>query len=291
MGRAARQAQGRVFLNMCKWRRGSVFERSEAASYPGSGKTIQDLDVQMLKTCVLALCFVCFGATAAVSAPRFIVAHDATWPPMEFVDAKRNIVGYSVDYIDAAAKEAGFEVEHKSVAWEGIFAGLANNQYDIVASSVTITPDRAKVMDFSIPYYEVLQAVITPKDSVARSLKDMKGKQLGAQIGTTGHMSAMKQGIAVKSYDEIGHAVEALATGHLDGVICDDPTASNYILENAAYAAKLKVAFIEDTGEPEYYGFAVAKGKTETLNLLNKGVQAVKDKGIEGRLRAEWIGH
>lgn len=245
----------------------------------------------MFRTCLLALCFVCLGATAALAAPKFVVAHDATWPPMEFMDAKRNIVGYSVDYIDAAAKEGGFDVEHKSVAWEGIFAGLASNQYDIIASSVTITPERGKVMDFSIPYYEVRQAVVTPKGSAAASLMDMKGKQVGAQIGTTGHMAAMKAGgITVKTYDEIGHAVEALATGHLDGVICDDPTASNYILENEEYAKKLKVAFIEETDEPEYYGFAVGKGKAEVLEYLNKGIQAVKDKGIEEELRKKWIG-
>lgn len=246
----------------------------------------------MFRTCLLALCLLCLSAAIALAqSPKFVVAHDATWPPMEFMDAKRNIVGYSVDYIDAVAKEGGFTVEHKSVAWEGIFAGLNSNQYDVIASSVTITNERAKVMDFSLPYYEVRQAVITPKDSTAASLKDMKGKQIGAQIGTTGFMAMTKAGgITAKTYDEIGHAVEALAAGHLDGVICDDPTATNYILENPDYAAKLKVAFIEAAEVPEYYGFAVAKGHKEVLEFLNKGIQAVKDKGIEAELRKKWIG-
>ena len=79
----------------------------------------------MLSLC-LCLCLLCIGAPSAMSAgPHFVVAHDATWPPMEFMDQQRNIVGYSVDYIDAIAKEAGFTVEHLSVAWDGIFAGLA----------------------------------------------------------------------------------------------------------------------------------------------------------------------
>lgn len=245
----------------------------------------------MFRTCLLALCLVCMSTTVALAAPKFVVAHDATWPPMEFMDEKRNLVGYSVDYIDACAKEGGFEVEHKSVAWEGIFAGLSSNQYDIIASSVTITPERAKVMDFSLPYYEVKQAVLTTKDAAYSALSDMKGKQIGAQIGTTGHMAVMKEGgITPRTYDEIGHAVEALASGHLDGVICDDPTAANYILENENYASKLKVAFIEKAEEPEYYGFAVGRGNKEVLELLNKGIQAVKDKGIEAELRKKWIG-
>lgn len=246
----------------------------------------------MFRSCLLALCLLFLGATAAVAAEtKLVVAHDATWPPMEFMNEQRQIVGYSVDYIDAVAKEAGFVVEHKSVAWEGIFVGLNSGLYDVIASSVTITDERAKVMDFSTPYYEVRQAVIVPKNVTAGSLADLKDKAVGAQIGTTGHMAILKEkGIAAKAYDEIGLAVEALAGGRIDGVICDDPTATNYILENKDYAEKMKVAFIVPADVPEYYGFAVAKGNTAALELLNKGVEAVKAKGIEAELRKKWIG-
>lgn len=219
-----------------------------------------------------------------------VVAHDATWPPMEFMDTKRNIVGYSVDYIDAVAKEAGFTVEHKSVAWDGIFAGLAGKKYDVVSSSVTITQERGKVMDFSEPYYEVRQALIVPKGTEVKSIDDMKGKKLGAQIGTTGFMAIKKvSGITPLTFDEIGLAMAALSSGRLDGVVCDDPVASNYILENKEYAEKMKVALIIPADVPEYYGFAVAKGNKELVDLLNKGIAAVKAKGIEAELRKKWI--
>ncbi len=244
----------------------------------------------MFRACIVALCLLFVANTAAV-AKQIVVAHDATWPPMEFMDEKRNIVGYSVDYIDAVAKEAGFTVVHKSVAWDGIFAGLAGKKYDMISSSVTITDERKKSMDFSEPYCEIRQALLTPKNANVTSLDDMKGKSLGAQIGTTGYMAIKATpGVTAKTYDEIGLAVAALATGRIDGVVCDDPVARDYVLRNKDYADKLKVALIVPTEVPEYYGFAVRKGNKELLDLLNKGIAAVKAKGIEEQLRKKWMG-
>ena len=246
----------------------------------------------MFRACMIALCMLCLSGSIAMAAEApVVVAHDATWPPMEFMDAKRNIVGYSVDYIDAVAKEAGFTVEHKSVAWDGIFAGLAGNKYDVISSSVTITEERGKVMDFSTPYYEVRQALITPKATQVSALADMKGKKLGAQIGTTGYMAIKKiDGAQSLTFDEIGLAMAALSSGRLDGVVCDDPVATNYILENKEYAEKMKVALVVPADVPEYYGFAVRKGNKEMLERLNKGIAAVKAKGIEKELIKKWMG-
>lgn len=246
----------------------------------------------MVRTCLLTLCLLlCSAVFSHAAAPHLVVAHDGTWPPMEFVDDKLNVVGYSVDYIDAVAKEAGFTVKHENVAWDGIFAGLAGKQYDVVASSVTITEERAKVMDFSTPYYTVRQAILTMKDSTAATLDDFKGKNVGAQIGTTGFFAAEKvEGIKALTYDEVGLAVADLAVGRLDAVICDDPVATNFILDNKEFKDKMKVAFVVPAETPEYYGFAVDKGNTEVLELLNKGIKAVKEKGIEDELIKKWMG-
>lgn len=246
----------------------------------------------MLRTWIMALCLLMATTAMAFADGRtVVVAHDATWPPMEFTDKEGNIVGYAVDYIDAVAAEAGFTVVHKSVAWDGIFAGLAGKKYDLIASSVTITDERAQRMDFTNPYYEVRQAVLVPKDTNPASMDDLKGKRLGAQIGTTGYMAIVdSKDIVAKTFDEIGMAMAALASGRIDGVVCDDPVATNYILENAEYAEKLKVAFVIPAEIPEYYGFVAAKGNTELVELVNKGIEQVKAKGIEDELRKKWIG-
>ena len=247
----------------------------------------------MLKTIAgMLAALLLFGAGSALAAQKTLrVAHDATWPPMEFLDANKKLTGYSVDYIDAIAAEVGIAIEHRNVAWAGIFAELAANRSDVIASSVTITDERKKVMDFSAPYYVVQQAVIVPKDAPFTKPEDLKDKRLGAQISTTGYFAARKLvGTSAKSYDAIGHAVEDLKNGRLDAVICDDPVAADFALQGGSNAELLKIAFIIKDAETENYGFAVRKGDTETLNLLNKGIQALKDKGIEAQLIKKWIG-
>lgn len=244
----------------------------------------------MVKKLALALMLVALTASPSL-AKTLVFATDATWPPMEFVDANKEITGYAIDYMKAAAKEAGFTAEFKAVAWDGIFAGLAAGKYNAICSSVTITDERKNTMDFSTPYFKVRQALVVPAKSEAKCIEDMKGKTLGAQISTTGHFAIKKsEGVKDKSYDEVGLAFEDLYNGRLDGVVCDDPVAAQYALQNDKYKGALKIACVIEAGEDEYYGIAVKKGDKEDLDLINKGIEAVQKKGIDKQLLAKWIG-
>jgi len=217
------------------------------------------------------------------------VATDATWPPMEMVDMKKNIVGFDIDFMNAVAKEAGFKVEYKNTAWDGIFGGLGAGKYDAIVSSVTITEERKKQFDFSEPYINVGQILVVPKETKkVKALADLKGKKVGAQIGTTGSFEIKKvEGVELKTYDEIGLAFEDMAAGRISGVVCDEPTAANFALQRAEYKAKFQIV-----GEPfteESYGVVVRKGDQELLDLINKGIRAVKAKGIDAQLKKKWM--
>ena len=243
----------------------------------------------MLKKAVLTLVTLAVMCGSAWAEKTLVFATDATWPPMEFVNADKNIVGYSIGFLTAAGKEAGFKTEFKNTAWDGIFAGLASGRYDSISSSVSITEERQKKMDFSEPYFVVQQALIVNKDSKAAGLADLKGKKVGAQIGTTGHFAIKAaEGVEAKSYDEIGLAMEDLNVGRIAAVVCDDPVAANYAL--IKYKDTLKIAGVIKSDKPEYYGFPVKKGNKEVLDLINKGIEAVKAKGIDKELKKKWIG-
>ena len=188
-------------------------------------------------------------AGLAFSAPAgeddvITVATDATWPPMEYVDANKEIVGFDIDLLTLAAKEGGFKVEFQNTAWDGIFGGLANGNYDAVISSVTITEDRQKTMDFSIPYINAGQVLIVQAstDGVT-TLADLKGESVGAQIATTGAFEIEKvDGVTLKSYDELGLAIEDLVNGRIAGVVADTPIAADFALQNPAYEGKMKIS-------------------------------------------------
>ncbi|HMN02446.1 MULTISPECIES: basic amino acid ABC transporter substrate-binding protein [Geobacter] len=236
-----------------------------------------------------ALCLTAAVPRQAEAAGRTVtVATDATWPPMEMVDANKKIVGFDIDFMNAIAKEAGFAVQFKNTAWDGIFAGLGAGRYDAIISSVTITEERKKQYDFSDPYINIGQILVVPKAEKGINLAALKGKKVGAQIGTTGAFEIKKvQGVELKNYDEIGLAFEDMAAGRIAGVVCDEPTAAHYALQKTEYKNKFKIVGKSFTAES--YGIVVKRGDKELLALINKGIKAVKAKKVDEQLRKKWL--
>ena len=226
----------------------------------------------------------------AAPGKKLVIATDATWPPMEYVDEyTKEIVGFDIDFMKAVADAGGFGVEFKSTAWDGIFAGLATDKYDAIISSVTITEERKKEMDFSKPYVNAGQLLVVQKNlKGVAALADLKGKTAGAQIGTTGAFEIEKvKGVTLKSYDEIGLAFEDLVNGRIAAVVCDTPVAANYALQNQTYKGKLKIAGVAFT--QEFYGVVVKKGNTQVLDMINAGIDKVLDTKKYDELKKKWL--
>ncbi len=242
----------------------------------------------------LTVSFSAFAAGAGEEDPGIpdpvVVATDATWPPMEFLDSDREIIGFDIDLMRAIADAAGFNVEFRNTAWDGIFAGLAAREYDAVISSVTITEERQQNMDFSDPYINAGQVLVVPidlADEVA-ALEDMEGMTVGAQIGTTGAMAVQEaSGVDLATFDEVGLAFEDLAAGRIDGVVADTPVAANYALQNVSYAESLTIV-----GEPftdEFYGVAFPQGSDELREAVNDGLAQVQADGTIDELIEQWL--
>jgi polar amino acid transport system substrate-binding protein len=220
---------------------------------------------------------------------HIVIATDATWPPMEMVDESKEIVGFDIDLMKAAAEKGGFTVEFQNTAWDGIFAGLAAGEYDAVMSSVTITEERKGTMDFSVPYINAGQILVVPQaTSGVKTLADLKGKSVGAQIGTTGSFEIEKvSGVELRTYDEIGLAFEDLVNGRIDALVADTPVAADFALMNPNYKGKMKIV-----GEPfteEFYGVAVKKGNKTILDAVNKGLNAVLNTNTYEKIEDEWL--
>jgi branched-chain amino acid transport system substrate-binding protein len=248
---------------------------------------------------VAALVLVGCKGTPTVAAPtqapkaaavKVVIATDASFPPMEFVDANKQIVGFDIDMMNAIAKVMGFEVEYKNTAWDGIFAGLESGDYDAVLSAVTITDEKKAVYDFSDPYINAGQAVIVRADETTiKSHQDLPGKTAGAQIGTTGAYAVQNiQGATLKEYDTIDLALLDLVSGNLDAVVVDTPVAADYALASNQFKGKLKIV-----GEPftdEWYGVVVRKGEqADFIAAFNEGLKKIKADGTFDQIFAKWI--
>jgi polar amino acid transport system substrate-binding protein len=253
-------------------------------------KQFKSFGALMVVTMVLGLLTSC--APAASTVKKYTIASDASWPPMESVDANKNIVGFDIDLINAIAKDQKFEVEIKNTAWDGIFAGLEGGAYDAILSSVTITDDRKKTYDFSDPYFDANQAIVVrADDSAMKSETDLAGKTVGAQIGTTGaiYVGDKLKDTTLKQYDTPDLPMMDLVNKNIDAVIVDTPVAANYALQAEQFKGKLKMAFQIVTDER--YGLTVQKGDPKNvLALFNAGLKNVKASGEYDKIYQKWIG-
>ena len=226
----------------------------------------------MIRSCCAALLGLFLFASSAFAAEKeLIVASDATWPPLEMLDAEKNVVGYSIDYLKAVAKEAGLPVTFRNTAWDGIFAAHAPGPPD--------------------PACAPRPAVVVPGGSATKGPADRTGLKVGGQIGTTGLIETMpksKVDAVIKTYDEVGLALEDLAKGNIDAVVCDSPVAQFYANKKDEYKGKLRIAHITD--DVEYYGFALRKDDQALIDALNKGIAAVKAKGLDKAIIEKWLG-
>ena len=148
-------------------------------------------------------------------------------------------------------------------------------------------------MDFSLPYFwdrNVRQALLIRKGSPLRTLADLKGKTVGAQVGTSGYTAVKTSGgPSGKPYEDISGAFRDLLNGQIEGVVCDDPVATAMLRQNGEWAGRLEIASYPGSAV-EYYGVAVKKGNQGVLNLIDKGIEAVQAKGIDVEIRKKWMG-
>lgn len=230
-------------------------------------------------------------AAPAPIKPRILrVGTEASYPPMEFVDDKGNIVGYDIDLLKAIAQEAGIEVEFQNMGWDALFGSLQNGAVDVLISSITITEERKKTMTFSDPYYRSGQRLVVARDSrlTSPSLENMSGRTVGVQVGTTGAELVQKRFPAVKTraYDNVIFGFKDLAAGNIDGFVTDDPVA-RYYASRTDGGKELVLVGVEYTSEE--YGIAVRPGDTELLKSINDGLRRVREKGIDAKLREKWL--
>jgi len=214
------------------------------------------------------------------------VATDATWYPFEYVNSETGeIEGFDIDVMNAIAERANLDIEFINVGWDPLLAGMAQGTYDCAISSITITPERAQAMLFSIPYFTAGQIVVVQKSNTTFTSKDDLTGDVGAQLGTTGAMEVEElSGCTLKNYDEIGLAFQDLMNGQISAVICDVPVARGYVATNPD---ELKT--IGEMFTTEQYGIAVAKGKEDLLAKINAALQAIIDEGLIEELSLEWL--
>jgi polar amino acid transport system substrate-binding protein len=245
----------------------------------------------MLKHLYIFICVFIFAVPA--EAKYIVFGVDTTYPPMESVDTAHHVIGFGPDLITAAGKAAGFTPIFRESSWDDLFTELENKKVDAVLASVTITESRKRKMDFSEPYFTSYQAVIVRKDAQISSVDDLAGKRIGALESSTSYdvckEIARHESAMAKPFPHPTAAIASLKDGSLDAAIIDAPAAFGLVLDHRTYSQILKLGFLVPTKNPEPFGIAVRKGDTETLELINKGLAAVRNNGEYQKIYDKWL--
>jgi polar amino acid transport system substrate-binding protein len=224
--------------------------------------------------------------TVATDSPAY-----APW----FVDDKpSNGKGYESAVAFAVGKQLGYpagKVKWVVAAFNSVIAPTPKN-FDFDINQVSITPTRAKVVDFSSGYYDVAQAVVVNKNSKyadVTTVAGLKGAKLAAQQGTTSLdaiTNEIKPGTTPAEFPTNNLAVQALKNHQVDGLVVDLPTAF-YVtavqVPDAKIAGQLPV-----TGKPEQFGLVLTKGSSLT-SCVSKAVDALRANGTLKKLQDKWL--
>lgn len=215
------------------------------------------------------------------------IGTDATYPPFEMMDPESSRpVGFDIDLVSEICRVNGWKPEFVVTPFDGMIPGLLNQKYDVVISAMTITPQRAAVVDFTDPYYLAGQVVAVPlDDTTIQSVVDLNGKRVGVQLGTTGEMMAKRlTGVAVFSFDNIGAAFLDMANGNLDAVLNDFPTTQAYITKH--HTARV----VGEILSTEHYGMAVRRTDDTLLAQLNAALAQIKASPVYSEIHRKWFG-
>lgn len=209
------------------------------------------------------------------------IGSDTTYPPYESVK-DGIVVGFDVDMVAAICKRINCKPNWITTAWDGIFPALANGQFDMVVSGVTITAERAKIVAFSNPYMMVQQGILMRVNEQGKTLKDFKDGSLvlASQTGTTNAtLGEQLVGRAnMKLFDSFNNAVIALRNGDVGGVIMDSTSSAAY---EQQFAGDLIVGIGGLSSDP--LGMVFPKGSL-LQDSFNDGLAQIKADGTLKKL-------
>ncbi|BAS26377.1 transporter substrate-binding domain-containing protein [Limnochorda pilosa] len=243
-----------------------------------------------VRVALLALAGILVAALAlpgALAQEKVVVGTDTAFVPFEFFQ-DGTYVGFDIDLIHAIAQEAGFEVQLMPMNFQGIIPGLQARSLDLAIAGITITEERAQVVDFSDPYYDAGQIIaVRAGDASIQGPEDLKGRRVAAKIGTTGARTAVELvGEAnVKQFDNNADTYQELVNGGVDAVINDLPSTLYYIQTEG----RGRVKTVGDLLTGEQYGIAAPKG-SPLIPRINEALARLRENGTYDRLYQKWFG-
>ena len=217
------------------------------------------------------------------------VGCNADFAPFEFQDVSgKEYIGFDMDLIRAIGKEMGYEVKIQNINFDGLIPALDAGNIDVIISGMTITNERAEKVNFAKPYYQSGLTVVVKKDNNAvKNFKDLEGKTIAVQIGTTGANKAKEiKNAKVKEFNSSADTFMELKAGGVEAVVNDRPVNDYYLSQGGDKDAKA----LAEVLSAEDYGIAMSKKNVELTKKIDEALEKLKANGEYDKIYEKWFG-
>jgi len=248
----------------------------------------------LLTLSALALCMAAGAATAKeYKELRFGV--DPSYAPFESKAADGSLVGFDIDLGNAICEELKVKCKWVESDFDGMIPGLKANKFDGVISSMTVTPAREKVIDFSSELFSGPTAYVFKKGSgLTEDKASLKGKTVGYEQGTIQEAYAKavldKAGVKTQAYQNQDQVYADLTSGRLDAAIQDMLQAELGFLKSPKGADYEISKPVDSELLPAKTAIGIKKGNSELKALLDKGIKALHDDGKYAEIQKKHFG-
>ena len=210
------------------------------------------------------------------------------FPPYGTTNAKNEPDGYDADVAKLLAKDLGVKANIVPVTGPNRIPFLLTNKVDILVASLAITPERAKQVDFSVPYAAATVVLYGLKKETMASPADLKGKRIGVARASTQDVAltaVAPEGTEIRRFDDDASGMQALLSGQIDALGCSTTVAAQIAKRAPANTYENKFVLRQ-----QVMGIVTRPGQAELMKTLNDFVARNKANGELGKLYQKWLG-
>jgi len=222
---------------------------------------------------------------------EFILGCDDEFPPMGFVDANGDLVGFDIDLARAVAEKLGVELVVKPIDWSAKEMELESGNIDVIWNGYTITQDRIEKVQFTKPYLNNEQYLVVKADSDIKTMGDLAGKVVGVQtesaaeelvVADAGFNDSLKE---LRTYDDYQLALNDLQSSDRIDAVAVDKILIEYVMQQTPGTFKV----LDESLGTEYFGIGCRKGSVAFADAIDKALDDLKNDGGTASICANWF--
>ncbi len=230
------------------------------------------------------------AASASAETLRFVA--ESSYAPFIYVDSKSGSqAGFEVDLMKKVGEKLGARIEIVNMGFDAVIPALVTGTADIGGSAITITPERAKRVNFTKPYYDSGISILINRsdESSIKSVDDLVGKDVCVQIGTSGAARAgMIKGVKLHQFNAVNEAYLELQNMGCKAVITDRPVTAYFMSQKKGNAKRF--VHLPETLDAEQFGFAVSRKNPQLVKRVDKAIDELRASGEFKAVYEKWFG-